>query len=133
VLNGWIWGLWGLYDTGIAFAGGTDSVRDAGERARSAFERGVRTLASLLPRYDVGRRWSRYDLFPRHIPNVASPFYHRLHVEQLRAMTLLAPQFPIFAEYAARWSESGKDPAARAEALIAKAAFRVIEPRRRIR
>ena len=35
--------------------------------------------------YWTGNGWSRYDLYPHPLTNVASPFYHRLHIEQLRA------------------------------------------------
>ena len=43
--------------------------------ARRLFEEGVTTLARNLHRWDTGQ-WSRYDLFPHPVPNVASPAYH---------------------------------------------------------
>jgi hypothetical protein len=133
VLNGWIWALWGLYDAGIALADRGESLQRVAADARSAFDAGCRTLAARLPLYDVGRGWSRYDLLPRRIPNVASPFYHRLHVEQLRALALLAPGIPAFSDVSARWSASLSSTAARMQALSLKALFRVAEPRRSAR
>jgi hypothetical protein len=44
-------------------------------------------LARALPRYDTGF-WSSYDLSG----NLASPFYHRLHIAQFRAAALLFPE-----------------------------------------
>jgi heparosan-N-sulfate-glucuronate 5-epimerase len=133
VLNGWIWGLWGLYDVGVEPAlGGSEPQRLAAAQARSAFDVGTRTLAARLPLYEVGLGWSRYDLFPRRIPNVASPFYHRLHIEQLRAMTLIAPGIPAFEQFADRWAASLSNPAARTHAVVLKSLFRVVEPRKRV-
>jgi heparosan-N-sulfate-glucuronate 5-epimerase len=121
VLNGWIFALWGLYDVAV-------TLRD--DRARNAFENGTRALSAVLPRYDVGLDWSRYDLVPRRIPNVASPFYHRLHVEQLRALACLAPEHGVFAATAERWLSALRRPPARAHALLLKGLFRIGEPRR---
>ena len=107
VLNGWINALWGLYD--IANAGGK-----LADDARDAYQRGLEALAARLPLYNTGWNWSRYDLFPHAIVHVTSPFYHRLHVEQLRAMHDLDPR-PMFAETADRW-ESGRGKPACADA-----------------
>ena len=43
-------------------------------------------LARALPRFDTGY-WSLYDL----AGNVASPFYHDLHIAQLEALALAFP------------------------------------------
>jgi heparosan-N-sulfate-glucuronate 5-epimerase len=120
VLNGWIFALWGLYD--VASATGD-------ERARTAFEQGTNTLAHMLPAYDIGFDWSRYDLVPRRIPNVASPFYHRLHVEQLRALVRLAPGHAVFGTIAERWLAALRRPHARTHALLLKGLYRAGEPR----
>jgi heparosan-N-sulfate-glucuronate 5-epimerase len=123
VLNGWINGLWGLYD--IANAGG-----DLSEDARDAYDRGVDALAARLPLYNTGWNWSRYDLFPHAIVHVTSPFYHRLHVEQLRAMHDLNPR-PVFTETADRWESGVENPLARTFAVARKVAFRVLNPRKK--
>jgi D-glucuronyl C5-epimerase C-terminus len=121
VLNGWIFALWGLYD--VARATGD-------EAAGSAFEDGVASLAARLPRYELAGRWSRYDLYPHPIAHAASPFYHRLHVEQLRALDELAPH-PVFREFATRWAASSRSYPAVALGVARKVAFRALRPRRR--
>jgi heparosan-N-sulfate-glucuronate 5-epimerase len=128
VLNGWIFGLWGLYD--LSATGQGDSIpAEVARRTSSAFADGISALAKWLPRYDTGG-WSRYDLFPHPIVHVASPFYHRLHIEMLRATNELAPN-PAFQEMAAHWERSAADPVARTAAVCRKVAFRVIRPRGR--
>jgi heparosan-N-sulfate-glucuronate 5-epimerase len=124
VLNGWIYALWGLYD--IANAGGK-----LAEDARDAYHRGLDALAARLPLYNTGWNWSRYDLFPHQIVHVTSPFYHRLHVEQLRAMHDLDPR-PVFAETADRWESGVENPLARTHAVARKVAFRVLNPRKKV-
>ena len=49
------------------------------------------TLARNIDRWDTGS-WSRYDLFPHRVVNVASSSYHVLHINQLRAMQLVCPR-----------------------------------------
>ena len=83
VLNGGIFALWGYYDVGRRAA------RRGGARARSS--EGADTLARNLHRWDTGY-WSRYDLFPHPVLNVASSFYHALHTSQLEAMNVIAPR-----------------------------------------
>lgn len=119
VLNGWIWALWGLYDVG---------THDA--TARSAFDNGCGTLASMLPRYELARGWTRYDLYPHPIVNVASPFYHQLHVHQMHAMYVLTGDMR-FADAAARWQRAFDRRATRAIATIRKVGFRMLRPRSR--
>jgi hypothetical protein len=121
VLNGWIFALWGLYD--VARATGD-------EPAAGAFEDGAAALAARLPRYELAGRWSRYDLYPHPIAHAASPFYHRLHVEQLRALDALAPH-PAFREFASRWAASSRSYPAVALGVARKVAFRALRPRRR--
>ena len=124
VLNGWVFALWGLYD--IATAGGELSAD-----ARQAFSDGVEALAARVRLYDTGWSWSRYDLFPHPIVHVTSPFYHRLHIEQLRAMHDLAPR-PVFTETADRWASGAANPTARAHAVARKVTFRVLKPRKKV-
>lgn len=98
VLNGAIFALWGYYD--VATALGDD-------RARARFDLGVATLAQNLWRWDTGH-WSRYDLHPHPIKNLATPAYHELHANQLRAMQFVAPreEFAVTAERFARYASS---------------------------
>jgi hypothetical protein len=130
VLNGWIFGLWGLYDLSTMGEAGFIPADLAG-RASTAFGEGVSALAQRLPLYDAWG-WSRYDLFPHPIVHVASPFYHRLHIEQLLATNELASDHRLH-EMAARWERSSRRPVAHAAAVSRKVAFRMIRPRSRSR
>lgn len=119
VLNGWMFALWGVYDVAVA----CDD-----REARVSFDAGVRALAARLPLYEVALRWSRYDLYPHRLVHVTSPFYQRLHVEQLRAMGALVPD-PSFDRTADRWNGAARNPLALAVALTRKVAFRALTPR----
>jgi heparosan-N-sulfate-glucuronate 5-epimerase len=121
VLNGGIFAIWGLYDVGVALS-------DA--PARAGFETALDTLVENLYRWDVGY-WSRYDLFPHPKTNVASSFYHDLHVNQLRAMHRIAPRHQL-AETSERWARYAASPACRWRAVAHKASFRVLVPRNRL-
>lgn len=72
VLNGWVFSLMGLHDFELAFPG--SATQALLEDCLSAF-------VATLPRYDTGY-WSMYDLGG----TIASPFYHRLHIVQLKTM-----------------------------------------------
>jgi heparosan-N-sulfate-glucuronate 5-epimerase len=118
VLNGAFFALWGLHDVGLAL--GED-------RAVSEFGAGVSVLADELHRWDTGY-WSRYDLFPHRVANLANPFYHRLHVDLLRAMCVLAPRrqfystIELFEAYERSFWSVGR-------AYSQKVLFRMISPR----
>ena len=92
VLNGHIFAIWGLHDYAV-------HLKD--DRAAALFDKGVQALETRLPLYDVGY-WSRYCLYPHRVPNVASPFYHELHIAQLRSLFKLTGMVE-FDAYAKRW------------------------------
>lgn len=115
VLNGGIFALFGAYDVATALG---DDV------ARRTYAEGVETLAASVVRWDTGR-WSRYDLFPHPIANVATLGYHRLHIAQLRALELLTPGAG-FGPVADRFEQYAESRARRAEALARKIAFRLL-------
>ncbi len=115
VLNGGIFALFGAYDVAAALGD---------ETARRRYDDGIETLASNLSRWDTGR-WSRYDLFPHPIANVATLGYHRLHVAQLRALELLTPGAGLGAA-ADRFEHYAESRINRAEALARKVAFRLV-------
>jgi len=114
ILNGFIWAMWGVYDyfltSGDAFA-------------RDLFERAVRTLEVNLERYDLGF-WSLYEQSGTFLPMVASPFYHQLHIVQLRVMYRLTGK-DIFLQCADRWAGYSRDRFKRARALFYKGAFKL--------
>jgi len=114
ILNGFIWALWGVYDYFLA-------TRDAS--AQDLFSRGVRTLLHNLGRYDLGF-WSLYEQSGTRLPMVASRFYHRLHIVQLRVMHRLTG-VALFAEVADRWEAYTHSRTNRTRALVYKTAFKL--------
>jgi heparosan-N-sulfate-glucuronate 5-epimerase len=118
VLNGAIFALWGFHDVAIAF-----DDRPLG----AEFERRVDALARTVHHWDTGR-WSRYDLYPHPVPNVSSGAYHALHINQLRAMNILAPRTSL-ASTAERFAGYAASRAHRWEAFGRKVAFRLVVPR----
>jgi heparosan-N-sulfate-glucuronate 5-epimerase len=121
VLNGGIFALWGYYDVAVALDD---------DDARRQFEEGVDTLAAHIDRWDTGG-WSKYDLFPRRVVNVASSAYHVLHINQLRAMQLIAPR-PELAAAADRFQGYWQSRPHRVRAFARKALFRSLVPRNRV-
>ncbi len=131
VLNGWIWALLGLYDLAHASDLEDEDVRGS---AADGWERGVASLVAQLPEYETGRGWSTYDRYPHAIANVASPFYHRLHVTMLRALERLAPYDELgseLREFADRWERALARPTTRTAAVARKVGFRIVTPRHR--
>lgn len=126
VLNGWIASLWGLYDVSRDATGDAETAA----AAMNAFDAGVHCLSRRLPMYRLALGWSRYDLVPHVLANVASPSYHRLHIGHLEALAKLAPE-PSFSRIAAAWRRAAVRPDARALALGRKVAFRIARPRSR--
>ena len=118
VLNGGIFSLWGYYDVAV----GLDD-----DDARRAFAEGVDSLARNIDRWDTGA-WTQYDLVPRRVAHVSSSFYHQLHIDQLRAMQLIAPR-PEFDTAATRWEAYQRSRAHRLRAFARKVVFRVLVPR----
>jgi heparosan-N-sulfate-glucuronate 5-epimerase len=126
VLNGWITSLFGLSDLARARRPQTATSR----RAEQAFAAGADALAARLHLYRTPIGWSRYDLYPHPLPNIASPAYHRLHVAQLRAIHSLAGH-DIFLNTAEEWERSLASVPARLVGLTRKVAFRMVRPRSR--
>jgi hypothetical protein len=119
VLNGVIFTLWGYYNVwrgvGAPLAG-------------AEWEARTTALALHLHRWDTGF-WSRYDLYPRRIRNVATAFFHALHINQLRALGMIAPR-PAFAETLDRFEAYAARPRNRVRALLHNLAFRAAVSRR---
>ena len=114
ILNGFIWATWGIFDYALAFD-------DAG--ARQLFSRSVDTLLHNLERYDTGF-WSLYEQSGTRLQMLASAFYHRLHIVQLRVMYRLTGNAQ-FAHFADRWDRYTASAANRARALCYKSAFKL--------
>lgn len=114
ILNGFIWALWGVWDYYLA-------SRDT--RALGLFYDSVKTIKKNLSRYDAGF-WSLYDLSRQALKMIASPFYHKLHIVQLRVMHRLTGE-NIFADYAEKFELYEKNFIKRKLALIYKAVFKI--------
>lgn len=71
VLNGWINGIYGLYDFLLV---------EASADVEKTLDATLAALIRYLPRYDA-RYWSYYDT----AGNLASPYYHDRHIAQLKA------------------------------------------------
>lgn len=112
VLNGWIFGLLGVHE--LALVDDRAVVADTLARTRAG-------LLALLPRYDVGW-WSCYSLVTYDRPDLAKPFYQRLHVVLLDALELVAPD-PLLRTTARRW-EAQITAGAMARIAVDKIAFR---------
>jgi len=92
VLNGWIYALWGLWDVEVGLGD-----EQSGDRFRAS----VRALRAWIDRYDTGW-WTRYSVLPGGADDLAKPFYHRLHVDQVEILNRLTG-FAEFTAAAARW------------------------------
>ncbi len=115
ILNGFIWALWGVFDFYAAHA---DAL------AKQIFDRGVATLLHNLSRFDTGY-WSLYEQSGTRLKMLASPFYHRLHIVQLRVMANLTGN-RRFADVADRWEVYAQRRANRARALLEKSVFKLL-------
>jgi len=113
VLNGHIFSLWALYDI----------IQLVDESSlKSLYNKAVSSLTENISRWDV-EYWSRYDLYNKHF-NVASFFYHSLHIKQLRVLYRLTGE-EIFKKYAAKWVEQKNSLYCRGRALVSKISFRL--------
>lgn len=100
VLNGFIFALWGLWEFHLA---------SGNAEAKGLYEKGLQTLKACVARFDLGwLRWSLYDLYPFQVPDIASIFYHKLHIEQLKAMARLSGE-EGFAALASRWERGRRN------------------------
>ena len=76
ILNGFIWGLWGIYDYWLL---------TKNKDVKKLFYEYVKTLEKNLKKYDIGY-WSLYELSKLQINMRASTFYHKLHIIQLKIL-----------------------------------------------
>ena len=88
VLNGWIFSIWGLYD--YYKVSGDIRYKKYLDNAVNALEQDLALFACSY--------WSKYDMDNK----LASPFYHRLHIAQLKVMYELF-DCKAFLDYADQW------------------------------
>lgn len=115
ILNGFMWALWGVFDYWLA---------RADTEAKNIFDRGVNTLLLNLSRFDNGY-WSLYEQSGTRLEMLASPFYHQLHIVQLRVMSKLTGD-ARFAAVADRWEGYAQRRSNRTRALVEKSAFKLL-------
>ncbi|PYP84305.1 MAG: hypothetical protein DMG65_22895 [Candidatus Angelobacter sp. Gp1-AA117] len=115
ILNGFIWALWGVYDYFLV---------TRSNEAEKIFNAAVRTLSNSLGDYDVGF-WSLYEQPGTKLSMVASPFYHSLHIVQLRITERLTGE-RTFGMFADRWQSYEQNRVKRMRALIHKAVFKLL-------
>lgn len=115
ILNGFLWAVWGVRDAILA---------GINARAEPLFARCVATLERHLHRYDTGL-WSVYEQSGTVLPMVASPFYHRLHIVQLRIMFAMTGR-AVFQRYADRWEDFAARRLYRGVSLAQKVAFKLL-------
>jgi hypothetical protein len=110
VLNGCLYGLFGLYD-----------VIDSGcsDRFQSVSDAVENTVLRALPRFTTGDGWSRYalDVFG-HAP-LASAHYHRSHIDLLTVLALRTGSTTAW-RTVKKWDESMRDLAIRTSVACRK-------------
>lgn len=115
VLNGWISALFGVYDVLLLI----DHVE-----IRDALEASLQALIIELPTYDA-KYWSFYDSSR----SLASPYYHRVHVTQLRALELTFPSHSaVIRSTRLHFEEQLSSSICRTKAFILKAAQTLRQP-----
>jgi hypothetical protein len=115
ILNGFMWALWGVYDYALACSDPS---------AKTIFDRSTQTLLRNLSRFDTGY-WSLYEQSGTRLKMLASPFYHRLHIVQLRVMSQLTGD-ARFVAYADQWEAYAQHRSNRTRALIEKSIFKLL-------
>ena len=94
ILNGFIWGLWGIYDYWLL-------TKNKG--VEKLFYRYVKTIYNNINEYDIGY-WSLYEIANLPINMRASTFYHKLHIVQLKVLFKMTNN-TIFEDTANKWSK----------------------------
>ena len=113
VLNGWIFAWWGLYDY-------VNITHDKGYYYE-AMNLSCQTLVKYLPKFATNY-WSKYDLDYR----LASPFYHHLHIAQMKAMFQLTG-IKDFDNYAQCWEKQENKSWNKCRAFMTKAWQKIAE------
>ena len=113
ILNGWIFSLWGLYDYS-KFISSDAEVKEVLNATLSS-------LKKKLPEFDI-KYWSKYENGKR----ICSPFYHRLHIAQLKVMYDLFGD-EIYREYAEKWEKYQNSFWNPKRAFLKKAFQKIIE------
>ena len=115
VLNGWISALFGLYDVSLA---------DSEFKDCETLESTLTALARMLHQYDAGY-WSFYDSSGA----LASPYYHKVHITQLKALELTFPHYAtIMRKFRVRFEEQMASYPCSTKAFVTKAFQKLRQP-----
>ncbi|MDL9985127.1 D-glucuronyl C5-epimerase family protein [Providencia rettgeri] len=87
ILNGWFFSLWGLLELELIYPN---------EKLNKINKSIIDSIIKNINLFDTGF-WSKYDN-----KNIASPFYHDLHIEQLKVMYHIT-QDSTFKAYIEKW------------------------------
>lgn len=112
ILNGWIFSLWGLYDY---------SKYTKEKEAAAALAATLKSLKKKLSDFDM-KYWSRYEDGKR----ISSPFYHKLHIAQLKVMYDLFGD-EVYKEYADKWDACQRSFWKPKKAFVKKALQKISE------
>ena len=115
ILNGFIWALWGVYDT-WKYLNNT--------KAKDLFFQCCDTIEKNLYRYDQSY-WSLYEQSGTILPMLASPFYHHVHIVQLIILSRLTGR-ELFKKTAEKWESYTHTRLNYYRAFLGKALFKVL-------
>ena len=111
ILNGWIFSIWGLYDYLLY-------TKDF--ETQKIFESTMASLEKKIKDFDI-KYWSKYDDGKR----ICSPFYHKLHIAQLKVMYDLTGKV-IYNEYAHKWENYENNLLYRSRAFLKKVLQKIL-------
>lgn len=114
ILNGFIWSLWSVYDY---------MILTGDPASQEWYERFEQTLRNNLDKYDNGY-WSLYEQYSTKIPMLASLFYHKLHIVQLKIMYKMTGH-EIYRTVYNRWESYLNNPINRYRMLSIKTLFKL--------
>jgi hypothetical protein len=112
VLNGWIFSSFGLLD--VWKMTDEDTYHDAWEKTLEGIKNNIH-------RFDTGH-WSLYDWGGKY----TSPFYHSLHIAQLKALDKLETD-DVWTEYIRKWTDDQNNKFWSKYAFLMKAKQKVFE------
>ena len=92
ILNGFIWGLWGIYDYWLL---------TKNKDIEKLFYKYIKTIEENITKYDIGY-WSLYELSKLPIDMRASIFYHKLHIVQLNILFKMTNN-KLFKDTSTKW------------------------------
>jgi len=113
IYNGHLFGFAGMHDLLR-----TESRLVPMPEVAKTYEMHLRSSLTLTRLVDLGW-WTRYSLRKSLFPNIASRFYHLLHIEMAKGMYQLTDQIE-FLQTAQRWRRQDGNPALRILALAFK-------------